>query len=334
MSKGSEVWVWAEQRNGRLMSVSLELLGKGLELSQALEAELAAVLIGNEVEEIANELLAYGANKVYLVEDQRLELYQSGAYAGIMADLIGENNPQILLLGATAIGMDLAPRVAAKVKTGLTAHCVDLYFEEIDGISQLVAAVPGWGGNFMIKIVCPERRPQMITVKPGVMEKPVRLDKPDGSNVRVKPDIKEKDFRAKVTDIVESKPSGVPLEEADVVVAGGWGLQSVGGFGLVEELTAILDGAVGGTRPALDEGWIPEEKLIGSSGKTVSPSLFISVGASGAMYFTAGFLKSKVIMAIDQNPKAPIFEVTDVGIVGDLAKIVPCLMDEFRLLLK
>jgi len=333
MNQGNEVWIWAEQRSGRLMEVSLELISKGLELSQRLEVGLAAVLIGDRAEELAEELLAYGVGKVYLMEEARLRLYQSDVYANIMANLIYEHNPQIILLGATTIGMDLAPRVAAKVKTGLTAHCADLYLEEIDGRLQLVQVVPGFSGNLMVKIACPQRRPQMATVRPGVMEKPNCMEEGKGQIVRVKPNIKEEDFRAKTIDIVEEKPVGIPLEEANVVVAGGWGLQSAGGFGLIEELANILGGAVAGTRPAVDANWVPEERMIGQSGKTVSPNLFISAGASGAPHFTTGFLKSKVILAIDQNPKSPIFEVSDIGIVGDLRKIVPCLGEELKRIL-
>ncbi|MFC1974618.1 electron transfer flavoprotein subunit alpha/FixB family protein [Chloroflexota bacterium] len=226
--------------------------------------------------------------------------------------------------------MDLAPRVAAKVKTGLTAHCTDLYIDKAGDKPQLIAVVPGWGGNLMVKIACPEKRPQMATVKPGVMEKPDRVKDRQGQIIRIETNINDADFRARTIEIIEEKPSGIPLDEADIIVAGGWGLESVGGFELVEELAEVLGGAVGGTRPAVDKGWLPEERMIGSSGKTVSPKFFISAGASGAMHFTTGFLKSKVILAIDKNPKAPIFEVCDLGIVGDLGKIIPCLVGELK----
>lgn len=324
----SEVWIWAEQRRGRLLGVSLELLNKGLELSNELKAELAAILIGDRAQDLAQELIAYGAGKIYLIEDPKLELYQSDIYARVMAGLIEQHKPQILLLGGTAIGMDLAPRVAAKVKTGLTAHCVDLHIEEVNNNPCLVAVVPGFGGNLMVKIVCPQQRPQMATVKPGVMERPSRNEKRAGQIMKVEAQIKDEEFKCQTIEMVEQEPTGVPLEESEVVVAGGWGLNSAGGFKLVEELAEVLGGAVAGTRPAVDAGWISEEQMLGSSGKTISPRLLISIGASGQMHFTTGFLKSKVIVAINNNPKSPIFEVCDIGLVGDLRKIVPYLVED------
>lgn len=330
MESHGEVWVWAEQRNGRLMGVSLELLNKGSELAAESATELAAVLIGDKTKELEDELVAYGASKIYSVTDERLGLYQSDVYANIIANLINQYKPEIMLMGATNIGMDLAPRVAAKVDTGLTAHCVDLYTSKTGNKPQLLASVPGFGGNLMVEIVCPEKRPQMFTVRPGVVEKPGKVEGRQGQIIRVKANINDADFKARTIEMVEEKPAGKPLEEADIVVAGGWGLQSTGGFKLVEELANTLGGAVGGTRPAVDKGWIPEERMLGSSGKTISPKLFISIGASGAMHFSTGFLKSKVILAIDKNPKAPIFEVCDLGIVGDLGKIVPHLIRELK----
>jgi electron transfer flavoprotein alpha subunit len=272
----SEVWVIAEQRLGKLMNVSLELLGKGAELAQKLKVGLAAVLLGDNVHALAEELICYGADMVYLEEDPRLRLYQSEIYADLVAKLVSTYQPQIVLIGATGIGRDLAPRIAAKLKTGLTAHCVELsIIDEDSERPQLTQVVPGWEGNLMVNIACPVRRPQMATVSPGVVTKR-RREEP------------------------------------------------------VEELAMVLGGAVAGTRPAVDSGWIPEHRMIGQSGKTVRPKLFISIGASGAPQFTTGFLKAKVVLAIDQNPKAPIFEVADIGLVGDLREILPCLMAELK----
>jgi len=334
MESRGEVWVWAEQRNNQLMSVSLELLNKGAELSRELATGLTAVLIGDKVGKLTQELVDYGASKVYLIEDERLELYQSRVYARVIAELIKQHKPEIVLVGGTNIGMDLAPRVAAKVKTGLTAHCADVYIDEASDKAQLIAVVPGWGGSMMVKIACPEKRPQMVTVKPGVMDKPNKVEGRHGQIIKVEASITDADFKARTIEMVEEKASGIPLDEADIIVAGGWGLESVGSFELVEELAEVLGGAVGGTRPVVDKGWLPEERMIGSSGKTVSPNLFVSVGASGAMHFTTGFVKSKVILAIDKNPKAPIFEVCDLGIVGDLGKVGPCLVRELRAIMQ
>ncbi len=330
MNPHSEVWIWAEQRDGRLMGVSLELLGKGLELAKEIDGRVAAVLIGDNVEVLAKELIAYGAGKVYLISDPQLKLYQNDAYARIITELIERYKPEIILLGATTIGMDLAPRIAAKAKTGLTAHCSDLYIERIDSKPQLVTTVPGFGGGIMVKIACPEKRPQMATVRSGVMERPSKDEARRGEIVRVEAKVKEEDLRARTVEMVEEQPSGIPLEGANIVVAGGWGLQAAGGFKPIQELANVLGAAVGGTRPAVDAGWIPEEYMLGSSGKTISPKLLISIGASGAMHFTTGFLKSKSILAINIDPGTPIFEVCDIGIVGDLREIVPCLIKEFK----
>ncbi len=330
MEPTAEVWVWAEKTVKNIARVSLELLGKGSELAQHLKGRLVVVLIGNEVTTLAEELIAYGAETVYLVEDPGLELYQSDVYASLMVNLIDEHRPEILLLGATSIGKELAPVIAAKVGTGLTAHCVDLYIEEDDGRPLLVQVVPGWSGNWMLKIVCPQKRPQMATVRPGIMEMPSKDEGKKGEIIRIAPNIKESDFRAEAVELVEEKPAGASLEEAEIVVAGGWGLYSVGGFKPVEELAELLGGVVAGTRPAVDKGWVTEDRMIGQSGKSVSPRLFISLGASGAMHFTTGFLKSKVILAVDQNPEAPIFEVADIGIAGNLGDILPCLLEELK----
>lgn len=324
-----EVWVIAEQRSGRLMNVSLELLSKGAELASKLEVGLGAVLLGDDVQALAEELIRYGADQVYLAEDPRLRLYQSEPYTDLIAQLIKTRQPEIVLVGATSIGRDIASRVAARIKTGLTAHCIDLYINQDSQEPQLVQVIPGWGGNLMVKITCPKRRPQIATVNAGVVAKCARDEQRKGEIIRLAVNIKA-ELNVETLEVVEEGPSGVALDEAEVVVAGGWGLFSAGGFEPVEELATIVGGAVAGTRPALDAGWIPEHCMIGQSGKTVSPKLFISVGASGAPQFTSGFIKSKVILAIDQNPNAPIFQVADIGLVGDLQDITPCLIAELK----
>jgi len=325
----NEVWVIAEQRLGKLVNVSLELLGKGAELAQHLKVSLAAVLLGDKVQNLADELTCYGADKVYLGEDPRLRFYQSEVYANLLEKLVASHKPQILMIGATSIGRDLAPRVAAKLKTGLTAHCVELSIVRKGGEKpQLVQVVPGWGGNLMVNITCPGRRPQIVTVSPGVMTKPDRKER-KGDVIMVQMDIPG-ELRVETLEMVQEEPSGIALEEAEVVVAGGWGLLSAGGFGPVEELAKVLGGVVAGTRPALDSGWIPEHRMIGQSGKTVSPKLFVSIGASGAPQFTTGFMKAKVVLAIDQSHDAPIFEVADIGLVGDLRDLIPCLIAELE----
>ena len=325
-----EVWVWAEQRNGRLLGVSLELLGKGAQMAEKLGAQLAAVLFGEKIEDMAHELIAHGAHKVYVLEDAHLKLFQSSLYTRVLTEMVQRHKPEALIMGATAVGMDLAPSVAARLKTGLTAHCVDLTIEQIDNKPLMVAAIPGWGGKIMVKIACPEKRPQMATVKPGMMEKPKKDASRKGQIIREKFELKPEDLKARTIEIVEEKPAGIPLEEAEAVVSVGWGIQSAQNIKLAKELAAVLRAAVGGTRPVVDKGWLPEEAMIGQSGKLVSPNLFISLGASGAMAYAVGFLKSKVVLAVDNNPTAPIFEMCDVGIVADLNKLLPVLVEEFK----
>jgi electron transfer flavoprotein alpha subunit len=331
MSDSREIWVIGEQRLGRLEEVSLELLSKGTALSQRIGVALSTVLLGDEVEEIARELVFHGAEKVYLLEDARLRYYQSEAYARLLAGVIKEHEPQVVLIGATEIGRELAPKVAAKLRTGLTAHCIDLYVGDVDTAPHIIYVVPGWGGNLVMHIICPQKRPQMATVKPGVLSKAVRNENRKGKIIRVKPDVRDKDFsRIETVEVVEEPPKGKAPESADVVVCGGWGMNALGGFSKIQELADILGGAVAGTRPAMDKGWVDESRMIGQSGKTVSPGLFVSLGASGAMHYTTGFMGSKVVLAVDQNPQAPIFQMADIGIVGDLCEVLPCLVEELK----
>jgi len=331
VSNSGEIWVIGEQRRGRLEEVSLELLSKGTALSQRMGVTLSAVLLGDEVEEVARELVFHGAEKIYLLEDARLRYYQSEAYARLLAGVIKEHEPQIILIGATEIGKELAPRVAAKLRTGLTSHCIDLYVGEVGDAPHLIHVVPGWGGNLVMHIICPQKRPQVVTVKPGVLPKTVRDDTKKGKIIRVKPDVRDEDFsRIETVEVVEEPPKGKSLASADVVICGGWGMNALGDFSKVQELADILGGVVAGTRPAMDKGWVDESLMIGQSGKTVSPGLFVSLGASGAMHYITGFMGSKVILAVDQNPQAPIFQMADIGIVGDLREVLPCLIEELE----
>ncbi|MBC7107108.1 MAG: electron transfer flavoprotein subunit alpha/FixB family protein [Firmicutes bacterium] len=321
-----EVWVWAERRRGRLLPVALELLGRARGLARDLGAVPAAVVAGHGVEEAAGELFARGADRVYLLDHPLLEPYQAEACAELLAGLARERGPAAILLGATALGPELAARVAARLGTGLTAHCVDLYVNE-EG--RLVQVVPGLNPGTLWEYVC-LTDPQMATVKPGVFPLPAPEPGRRGEVVRVPCEVREESLRARTLEAVEGEPAGPSLEEAGVVVAAGWGLRDAGGIEAARELARLLGAALGGTRPAVDQGWLPEELMIGQSGRTVSPRLFVSLGASGAMHFTTGFLGSGVVFAVDQNPRAPIFEVADVGIVGDLREVLPLLVGELR----
>jgi len=324
-----EILVWAEQRDGRLMSVALEILSKARELAGPLGARVSAVVIGEGGGACPDELVAHGADRVFVVEDARLRLYQADAFTAILCRIVGETRPGLVLLGATSVGADLAPAAAARLATGLTAHCTDVHIEDIDGRAPPVMTVPGWRGNLMVKIVCPEKRPVMATVRTGVMEKRAPDPSRTGEVVALEAGLGEGEFRARTIEKVAEAGEG-ELEQARVVVSGGFGFYEAGGTALLEELALAAGGVTAGSRPACDAGWVPESRLIGQSGKTASPDLFITVGASGAPHYTTGVAKSKIVVAVDRNPTAPIFDVADFGIAGDLREVLPALVEELR----
>ncbi len=324
----SQVWVWSEHYRDEPAKVSLGLLGKAHELCQQLGGgEVSSVLVGADSEQLVDELINYGADKVYLVNDSPLSPFETELCASLMVELVQSHQPDVVLWGATNLGRETASRVAAKLGTGLTAHCIDLYIEEIGGKRQLVAVVVGWGGNLTLKIMCPERRPQMATVKPGIFP-PLEPKKRNGEVIPMK--VGNKASRLDIVEILEEREEAVPLEQAEVVVVGGWGLNSVGGSRAVDELVQILGGSVAGTRPALDAGWIFAERMVGQSGRTVAPQLLVTLGVSGAAQFATAVLSSKIILAVDKNPRAPIFEMADIGIVGDLQDVLPLLISKLR----
>ncbi len=324
----SEVWVWAEHYRDELAKVSLGLLGKARELcQQSGGGEVASVLVGADSQQLVAELIDYGSDKVYLANDYSFSPFETELCSRVMTKLIRRHQPEIVLWGATSLGRETASRVAAKLGTGLIAHCVDLYIEEIKGRYQLVAVVPGWSGNLALKIICPERRPQMATAKPGIFSPP-EPRKRDAEVIPVK--VENEASRLDIVEVTEKGGETTPLEQAEVVVVGGWGVSSLGGFQAVEELAQILEGNVAGTRPALDAGWIPAERMIGQSGKTVAPQLLVTFGVSGAAQFATAVLSSKLILAVDKNPNAPIFEMADIGIVGDLRDVLPLLINKLR----
>jgi len=324
VNSNNKVWVWAEYRQGELAKVSLGLLGKARELCEQLgSGEVVAVLLGIAEQKVVQELIDHGADKVYLAEDPSLTLFQADLCADFVVGLVRDCQPQVFLWGATSLSSEIATRVAAKLDTGLTAHCIDFYIEEIEGIKQLVAVVAGYGGNLTIKITCPKKRPQMGTVKPGIFA-PLKPQKRDGEVVRV--GVKKMESRIEIVEIVEEQEKLAVLEQAEVVVAGGWGMSCFGDFTLAEELAQVLGGMVGGTRPAVDAGWIRHEQMIGQSGVTVAPRLLVTLGISGAAQFATTVTGSKFILAIDKNPNAPIFEMADLGIVGDLQEVLPLLI--------
>lgn len=320
------VWVFAEQRDGELMDVAVELLGEGRKLAEEVGCELSAVLLGDNVRNLSEDLFAFGADKVYLSENENLKQYTTDGYTKVLSQMVEEYKPEIVLFGATHIGRDLAPRVAARVDTGLTADCTKL---EIDPEEKgLMQTRPAFGGNIMATIICPKHRPQMATVRPGVMEKAERRDKrEDQELIEFKNDVVAEDIRIKILDVVKAGKASVNLADSEVIVSGGRGLDKKEGFELLEKLAEKLGGVVGASRAAVDAEWIDHDHQVGQTGKTVRPELYIACGISGAIQHIAGMQSAKTIVAINKNPDAPIFKVADIGIVGDVYEVLPKLIE-------
>ena len=345
LSAYKDVWVFAEQRDGKLMNVALEILGEGHRISREISADtkVCAVLVGGRVEHLVDELYAYGADIVYVASDPLLEKYTTDGYAKVITDAIRDYKPEIVLFGATHIGRDLAPRIAARLDTGLTADCTRLdvntanyidYLEKYttmdtkgmdrnDGNKNLKQTRPAFGGNLMATIVCPARRPQMSTVRPGVMDKLEKAEGRKGQRIDLKPNLKREDFQVEVLEIVKAARQAVSLTDAQIICSGGRGLGDALGFDLIQKFADAVGGVVGASRAAVDSGWIDHCHQVGQTGTTVKPKIYFACGISGAIQHLAGMQNSDVIVAINKNPDAPIFEVADYGLVGDLFKIIP-----------
>ncbi len=327
ISEYKGIWVFGEQKRGTVAQVVPELLGEGRKLADTLCVPLSVVLIGADVADRTKELIAYGADNVYLVEHESLENYNDEAYTDIFAQLVRRFKPEIILLGATTYGRSLAPRVASRLNTGLTADCTGLEIDRETG--NLLQTRPAFGGNLMATIVCPNHRPQMSTVRPKVM-KPLEKDTSrKGKVIRPQVDIPE-NLKIKVVDVVHTLCETVNLTEADIIVSGGRGLGDPKNFALVEELARVLGGAVGASRATVDAGWIEYSHQVGQTGKTVSPKVYFACGISGAIQHLAGMSSSDIIIAINKNPDAPIFKVATFGIVGDVLEVLPELIREFK----
>lgn len=315
------VWVFAEQREGKLQKVALELLGKGRDLADKLGVELTAVLLADKTDEMAKELAAYGADKVLAVESSLLKNYTTDAYAKVICDLIKERKPEALLIGATFVGRDLGPRVAARLETGLTADCTSLDIDETT--KNLLMTRPAFGGNLMATIVCGDNRPQMSTVRPGVFEK---LEKNENNKCQIEKvitDLKDEDIRTKVEEIVKLAKDTVDIGEAQIIVSGGRGVSNPENFKALKELAELLNGEVAGSRAAVDNGWVDKAVQVGQTGKTVRPIVYVACGISGAIQHLAGMQDSDYIVAINKDADAPIMKVADLAIVGDLNKVIP-----------
>ena len=350
------VWVFCEQRQGELQSTVLELVSEGRKLADDLGVELAGLLVGDQVEGLAKEIGAYGADKVILVDDPALKDYTTDAYADVICKAVMDKKPEIVLIGATNIGRDLGPRCAARLHTGLTADCTHLdvdtakyadFLREAStlNVDQMVETGrikmddrnlkmtrPAFGGHLMATIICPRFRPQMSTVRPGVLKKGEYSEAKANAVVVEKYNVELDPIKTQVVEIVKEAKQLVDLIGADVVVSVGRGISKdvEKGIKLAEELAEVLGGVVGGSRVAIDSGWLTADHQVGQTGKTVHPKLYIALGISGAIQHKAGMQDSECIIAVNKNDTAPIFEVADYGIVGDLFKVVPELIESIK----
>jgi electron transfer flavoprotein alpha subunit len=323
------VWIFAEQRDGELMNVALELLGVGRDLADALDVSLSAVLLGSATDDMLPQLIHFGAHQVYFIDHPLLRQYQTDIYTKAMVSLVNRYLPEIVLFGATSIGRSLAPRVAARLRTGLTADCTGLAIDREKRL--LVQTRPAFGGNLMATIVIPNHRPQMATVRPNVMKRLEPETCRTGKLIEVKDiSLQAEDVCTKILEVIHDADTTVNLQEADIIVSGGRGLGKPENFKLVRELADVIGGAVGASRATVDAGWIPSYHQVGQTGKTVHPKLYIACGISGAIQHLIGMQTSDIIVAINKDPNAPIFNVATYGIVADLFDIVPALTKSFR----
>ena len=332
LSAYKDVWVFCEQKKSVIQSISFELLGEGKKLSKKLGVKLCAVILGHDIESKIEELSSRGADKIYLVDHQALKSYQDDPYTEVLTKLVEEYKPEVILCGATTIGRSLVSRVAVKIDAGLTADCTGLDIDEKERL--LLQTRPAFGGNIMATIITPNHRPQMATVRHKVMKE---ADIHKGHKVEViRKTYPEPVFKTRTTllDIVEEIEETVNLAEADIIVTGGRGIGSPEGFAMIKELAKVVNGAVGASRATVDADWIPYSHQVGQTGKTVCPKIYIACGVSGQIQHLIGMQSSKIIVAINKDPDAPIFKVATYGIVGDVHDIVPALTKEFRKLLK
>jgi electron transfer flavoprotein alpha subunit/NAD-dependent dihydropyrimidine dehydrogenase PreA subunit len=327
-SRYSGVWVIAETHDGRLAEVTLELLGEGRKLADALGEPLSLLLAGHEVEGLVASAAAYGAEKVYLVEHETLNHYRTGPFADVITGVINRYLPEVVLFGATPMGRDLASRIAARIGAGLTADCTGL---EIDPNERLLMQTrPAFGGNIMATILCRHARPQMATVRPKVMKKAQPQEGRSAEVIRESVQLNERSILTRIAEVIREEGERVNLADAEIIVSGGRGMKKPENFALIRALAEVLGGAVGASRAAVDAGWMPAYHQVGQTGKTVQPKLYIACGISGAVQHLAGMSSSDCIVAINSDPSAPIFDVATYGIVGDLFEVVPALTEALK----
>jgi electron transfer flavoprotein alpha subunit len=326
------IWVFIEQKNGKVQSVAYELLGKAQELAKKLNCQVSGVLIGYNMDDQLDELIWQGADNIYLVESPELANFQDEPYTNILVKLVQKYKPEILLCGATAIGRSLVSRVAVNIKAGLTADCTGL---DIDPDKKILLQTrPAFGGNIMATIISPNYRPQMATVRHKVMQ-PMEPDKRRKGKI-IKESFETNIYasRTKLIDIVEEIESLVNIAEADIIVSGGRGMSGPENFKILEELAHVIGAAVGASRAAVDAGWMPYSHQVGQTGRTVAPKIYIACGISGQIQHLVGMQSSKIIVAINKDPDAPIFKVATYGIIGDLFQIIPALTKKFKAALR
>ena len=337
------VYVFAQQVDNELSGIAFELLGKAKELAADLSTDVTAVLIGSGVKGLADQLAEYGADKVIVVDDPELKEYRTEPYAHALAAVINEYKPEIVLVGATAIGRDLGPRVSARVATGLTADCTVLEIGDfpINPVpnqeqkhNQLLMTRPAFGGNTIATIACPDNRPQMATVRPGVMQKIDPIAGAKAEVIEYNPGFTPNNKYVEILDVVKELSDTVDIMDAKILVSGGRGVGSAENFKILQDLADVIGGTVSCSRAVVDNGWLPKELQVGQTGKTVRPNVYFAIGISGAIQHTAGMEESDIIVAINKDETAPIFDVADYGIVGDLNKIVPKLAEELKTVVK
>ena len=337
------VFVFAQQVDNKLSGISFELIGEGKRLAEKLDEQVTAVLIGSDVKGLVDELAEYGADRVIVVDDPELKEYRTEPYAHALASVINEYKPEIVLVGATAIGRDLGPRVSARVATGLTADCTvleigDFPLNAIPGQeqkhNQLLMTRPAFGGNTIATIACPDNRPQMATVRPGVMQKIDPIAGAKAEVIEYNPGFTPDNKYVEILDVVKELSDTVDIMDAKILVSGGRGVGSAENFKLLQDLADVIGGTVSCSRAVVDNGWLPKELQVGQTGKTVRPNVYFAIGISGAIQHTAGMEESDIIIAINKDDSAPIFDVADYGIVGDLNKIVPKLTEELKKVVK
>ena len=333
------VYVFAQQVDNEVSGIALELIGKGKDLAKDLDTDVTAVLIGSDVKGLVDVLAEYGADKVIVVDDPELKEYRTEPYAHALASVINEFKPDVMLVGATAIGRDLGPRVSARVHTGLTADCTQLDIGDFPMVAipgkeqkhnQLLMTRPAFGGNTIATIACPEFRPQMATVRPGVMQKAERVPGAKAEVIEFNPGFTPDNKYVEILEVVKAVSDVADIMDAKILVSGGRGVGSPENFKLLEDLADALGGTVSCSRAVVDSGWKPRDLQVGQTGKTVRPQVYFAIGISGAIQHVAGMEESDIIVAINKDENAPIFDVADYGIVRDLNKIVPALTEQIK----